>query len=367
MPRILHISPSSTGSASARQMLLLLERLPRDRWQVSAITLDGAFEGRGLSCDHRGLRRRREFDWTCWRLLRDEIKRQQPDIVHIWTRYADRFIRTAALAANTPHIVCSVRHVMRGQSFLFSAIERWLAKRSQTVANCSIVRDACLKVGVPAERLTVIGDGVVSTAATDCSSPARVELRRRWMQQRGYSADARLIVFVGRLENRQQLKKLLWAADQLNIVRSGVVLLLIGDGPRRDVLQRYARLYDVSEWVHFLGNRDDVPQWLQLADILIAPAKGAALSSAILEAMAAGVPVIASDIAAHRAIIEHGTTGVLVDIQHRAALGGAIHRMLDDGQNAAELAARAREMISQRYSPAAMANSYGDLYRRLLG
>ncbi len=366
MHRILHITPSLTGSASARQMRLLIAGLSRDEWQIDVMTLDGKVSVDLAQVDHHSVLRRRSIDPTAWRQLRDEIKRLRPDLVHIWSRYAECFIRTAALAAKVPQVITSVRHVMLGQSFPWTSIDRRLAKRSQIVANCPIVRDACRKVGVPNDRLMVIPDGVSLVEETGLSPTIRAERRSQWLGAHGHPAETRVIAFVGRLETRQQLKKLLWTTDQLNIVHKEVVLLLIGDGPQRNVLERYARLYHIDKKIHFLGSRDDVPQLVPLAEVLIAPASGAALSSAILEAMAAGVPVVASDIPAHREIIVSSVNGILVDIQHRAALGGAIHRLWDDPQLSASIANRARQMVAEKFPPAAMVAGYEQLYARLL-
>ncbi len=314
-----------------------------------------------------GIVRRRVLDLAAFNALRCAIRRLRPDIIHVWSRYAERFARPAALSAGSCRVVATVRHVRFGQSPLSSLIDRSLAQRTHTVANCPLLADACLKVGVPPARLTIIADGVAVADENAISAMTWNQARAEWLTAHGQHSDAKLLIFVGRLEPRQQLKNLLWATDQLKLVHDDAVTLIVGDGSQRATIERYARLYRIDHKIYFVGPRDDVPRLLPLAHVLVAPAAGAALSSAILEAMAVGVPVVANDIPAHRQLIQHEQTGILTPTVHRAALGGAIHRLLHNPAQAEQLATQARRMVAERFSVATMAEAYGQLYRRLLG
>src|SRR5438046_2556173 len=95
-------------------------------------------------------------------------------------------------------------------------------------------------------------------------------------------------------------------------------VLLFGEGPQHWRLERYARQCQVDDRIHFLGERVDVRRWLPQCDLLWQANKTAGTGSAILEAMAAGIPVVASDIPAHRELVVAGQTGFLVPVGARA-------------------------------------------------
>ena len=149
--------------------------------------------------------------------------------------------------------------------------------------------------------------------------PPQTTTRRQLLAELELPEDSRLIGLVGRLWPQKRVKDAIWAADLLKVIRDDVHLLVIGDGPQRDRLRRFRDQCQIRDKVHFLGERGDVPRLLPHFDVLWSTSGYEGQSNVILEAMAAGVPVVATDIPGTRELVVPDVTGYLVPVGDRAA------------------------------------------------
>jgi glycosyltransferase involved in cell wall biosynthesis len=228
------------------------------------------------------------------------------------------------------------------------------------VVNSEGVRDFYVRHGTPAEQVRVIANGVALPAP-----PAAT--RRQMLAELELPAGSRLIALIGRLWPQKRVKDAIWAADLLKVIRDDVHLLVIGDGPQRDRLHRYRDQCLIRDKVHFLGERGDVPQILPHCDVLWSTSGYEGQSNVILEAMAAGVPIVATDIPGTRELIASGVTGCLVRVGDRASLAKWTERLLNDAALAGRLAAAARQRVQSEFSVEKMVERHAELYRELLG
>lgn len=178
--------------------------------------------------------------------------------------------------------------------------------------------------------------------------------------------DAPLVVFLGRLQEHKGLRDLILAWETIAQRRPNGRLWLIGDGPERDELYDLIVDLGLHHQVFMPGAFDDTADLLTAADIYVSPAHEAGQSLALLEAMAAGVPVIATDIPGNRQLITHEVHGLLVPPRDPAALHQAIERLLTDRPFAARLAAHARQRIEQEYSLRRMVDRYLDVIHQAI-
>ena len=160
---------------------------------------------------------------------------------------------------------------------------------------------------------------------------------------------ARLLGTAGRLTREKCVIELLWALDQIRCVRDDVYLLVIGDGDARSLFERYARLYEVADRVRFLGWRSDSAALIERLDVFCSASSASGASLAMLEAMALGVPVVASDTAAHRALVAPSETGFLVNVRQRSEMARWCLRVLEDKSLAERMTAAAKRRAIDRF------------------
>ncbi|HEX5473905.1 MAG TPA: glycosyltransferase [Vicinamibacterales bacterium] len=147
------------------------------------------------------------------------------------------------------------------------------------------------------------------------------------------------------------------------VSRATVAFDLAGDGPCRSALEARARARGVADRVRFLGHRDDVPQLLAQADAFVLPSRTEAFPNGLVEAMAAGLPVIASGVGGISELVEDGVTGLLVPPGDPGALAAAVDRLAADPQAAWAMGAAARRLVVERYAAPRMVSGFADILR----
>jgi glycosyltransferase involved in cell wall biosynthesis len=179
--------------------------------------------------------------------------------------------------------------------------------------------------------------------------------------------DTPLTVYTGRLSREKRLDVLIAAWQQ--VLRSGrdARLWLVGEGPEHEQLERQIRELGLSAKVSLVGAFDCVEDLLFAADHFVLPSSEEGLSNSLLEAMAAGLPVVVSDIPGNRRAVENDVNGVVVPVNNSAALAAAIGRLLNQSEWAAQLGAAARSRAAAEFSIARMVDQNLELFRRLLG
>jgi glycosyltransferase involved in cell wall biosynthesis len=222
------------------------------------------------------------------------------------------------------------------------------------------VREFYAARGLPAEKFTLIANGIGPF------QPVPRAARDELLAELQLPADARLVGAIGRLWPQKRVKDLIWAMDLLKSARDDAHLLIIGDGPQRQRLVRYRDQNQIADRVHFLGERGDVPRIVEHLDCLWLASEYEGQSNAIMEAMAAGVSVVATDIAGNRDLVVPGETGFLVPVGDRAAFTRHTHHLLDDAGLARRLGDAGRRRMLEEFSVERMIERHASLYRQLL-
>jgi glycosyltransferase involved in cell wall biosynthesis len=362
--RVQLIIPTLDRCGAEKQLTLLACGLPRDRFEVHvcALTRGGPWqavlEAQGIPVTVIG--KSWKFDPLAYLRLRRQIRRLRPDLVHTWIFAANAYGRQAAFSAGVPHVLAGERCVDPWKRWHELAVDRYLARRTERlITNSSGVRDFYVQRGIPADKWVIIPNGV------EPAPPSTLE-RRDVLAELGLPAEAVLIGAVNRLWPQKRIKDLIWAADLLKCVRDDVHLLIIGDGPQRWRLERYRDQVQISDRVHFLGQRDDVPQLLPHLACLWLASGYEGQSNAILEAMAAGVPVVATDIPGNRDLVVHGETGFLVPVGDRGNLAGWTKQLLDDPELARRCGEAGRRRVASEFSIPRMIQRHVELYEQIL-
>ena len=240
----------------------------------------------------------------------------------------------------------------------------WLYRRAllrtDTVATvCEAARSDAIRRGIiPSSKACVVPNGI-RVDAFDTASPST---HGRIARLLNLPEQTRIIGTVGRLN---------WTKDQLGLIRAfklvhqqeaDTALVLIGDGELRTFLQQSAIDEGVADRVHFLGDRSDVREWLQGLDMFVLSSLSEGYSMALLEASAAALPIVATDVGGNGEIVRDGITGNLVPAGDPAALAEAMLAHLRNPQRALALGHAARAWVERYGSLETMAMRYARLY-----
>jgi glycosyltransferase involved in cell wall biosynthesis len=208
----------------------------------------------------------------------------------------------------------------------------------------------------------VILNAVELPAKQDDRSQQRVELR----QELGLALNAPIALTVGRLTKQKGQTYLLQAIPAVLRACPEAALVFVGDGPLKLDLQAEARQLRVAERVHFLGLRQDVSKLLQAADIFVLPSLWEGMSMALLEAMAEGVPVVASDVEGINDLITDQVEGLVVPPRNPDMLAKAITSLLGNEDLREQLSQAAYEKVQREFSLERMSKQYENVFWGLL-
>jgi glycosyltransferase involved in cell wall biosynthesis len=218
--------------------------------------------------------------------------------------------------------------------------------------------------GIDPGKIRIIENGIdVERYATPPAQGTSAALR----DDIGVGRDDHVVMMVAALRPEKAHEALLSAARSIVASRQGVKFLIVGDGDRRAELERMRNDLELGEHVLFLGVRSDIPQLLAIADTVVLPSHPAVetLPMAVLEAMAAGVPVVASAVGSIPDLIEHKRNGLLIQPADANGLRGAICYIIDNKEESRSLAEAARATVREKYTIEQMVSSYAALFERL--
>jgi glycosyltransferase involved in cell wall biosynthesis len=361
--RILHVVPSVDRYGTIEQMMLLARELTRRGFDVHVCALSGGgareAELAALGIPLTILGRRWKWDPGAFWRLRNCIRRFNPDVIHAWTYPANLYAYYVLGADSARKLVASHRCADWWKGPLELAVDRRIAGRcAKVVVNSYAVRDFYLRREMPAEKMLVIPNAV---EAGESDSIARGEL----LAALALPSHSRLIAAMGPLQPHKRIKDAIWAADLLKVIRDDVHLLVLGDGPHRARLEIFRDRVEIRDKVHFLGQRADARRLLPRFDLLWSTSAHEGQSNAVLEAMAAGVPVVAADIPGASELIERGRSGFLVPVGDRAGFAKYANFLLNDPALANRIGSAGRQRARESFAVEAMVARYMELYESI--
>lgn len=289
------------------------------------------------------------------------LRRQRIQMMHSYGIYPNLFAVPAAKLAGVPVIIASIRD--RGD--ILSPWQRKLQKQICKLANCVLVnaeaiKETLIEQGYRADNIFVIPNGVTAPKAVTrrINGSVRKEL--------GIPAGSPIVLVFSRLNRMKGIEYFLEAAVEVAKRFPEIRFVIAGDGDHRVELEAYATRLGIASKVLFTGFRTDLPDLLAETDLSVLPSLSEGLSNSILEAMSAGVPVVATRVGGNPEIVEDGVTGLLVPTRDSAALADAMIRMFEKPGLRLEFGSAARRRINTVFSMERSVESVENLYERLL-
>jgi glycosyltransferase involved in cell wall biosynthesis len=313
-------------------------------------------EGSGVAVEQFDLDR--PLSPACARQVAAAFRRHRVQIAHSHEFSMAVYGGWASWLSGIPHVI-----TMHGGRYYADRLRRRLALglavtlSARTLAVSSPLADDLRRdLIAPASRISMIANGVRSSRRE--RPTLRAELRLR--------ADDRLLVSIGNLYPVKGHEYLLEAIARLNDRHATVHLAIAGRGLLADTLAAHARDLGIGDRVHLLGLRSDVSAVLAAADIFVLPSLSEGLPLALLEAMFAGCPIVASDVGDIGRALDSGAAGLLVPPGDAPALAAALDSLLGDPARAGELGGRAARRAAAEYDVRHMVRRYTAIYEEAL-
>lgn len=380
MIRVLRILARLNVGGPAIHATLLAERLDASRYESTLVTgAEGPEEGNYLDLHGRSVRGlvtlpslgreiRGPQDLGSLAALIRLMRRVRPHIVHTHAAKAGTLGRLAARLTGVPVIVHTYHgHVLRGyfppaRERVYRGIERYLARQTdELVAVTPRVRGELLDMGIGApDRFSVVPLGF------DLDRFTRAAMHRGHLRRElGAPTDAPLVGIVARLVPIKAHDVFLTAAAAVRRARPATRFVIVGDGERRAQIVADIERLGLRDAVHLLGWRADLERIYADLDVAVLTSRNEGSPVALIEAMAAGVPVVATAVGGVPDVVEDGVTGRLAPDGDAAAVAARILEAIDRGV-AAPLVDLARRRVLERYGADRLVTDIDELYGRLL-
>ena len=298
----------------------------------------------------------RFFLQLCWVIYRHRV-----DLLHVNSYVPGNYARLAAALMQVPIIIDHWHGFTR-----FNRKRRFICRVLGRFTDLSLavsrgVRDYLVsQSGLDPAKVRVVANGV-DVAAIDAARPGKAVRR-----ELGLPEGLPVIGLVGRLDHWGKGHKELFSAMAHIRERHPVQALIVGGGRRAAEVRQLAQSLGLADAVHFLGQRQDVPDLLNAMDIFVLPSYSEGVSLALLEAMAAGLPVIATAVGGLPEVVTDGENGLLIPPREAAALAGALTRLLEAPDFAKKLGQNARKHVREHYSLDRLGREINEIYEELV-
>jgi glycosyltransferase involved in cell wall biosynthesis len=288
------------------------------------------------------------------------IKHEQPDVIQAFLFWANVAARLVGHLAKTIRVVSSYHDEVVPEGLLNRAIDRLTMKWTKYIVCCSeaVRRSVGQRIGGQKEQFVVIPFGV----ETNRFGNVGIMMSGATL---GLQDGLPVIGTVCRLvEPKKGLRFLLEAVARLEreVGKPVCQLLIVGEGPAEKSLRALSEQLGIASHVVFSGMRREIPQLLSMMDIFVLPSLYEGFGIAILEAMAAGKPVVASTVGGIQEFVVSGESGLLVPPGDSVALAGAIRQLLAQPEQAKAMGRRGQEHVRKHYSIESVVRQHEQLY-----
>ena len=384
-PRILNLLTSFIYGGTERQATELLKRIDLDRFDVRLASLKS--EGTLYAQIADRFPEAPEFRLTnfynanaCrqYLRLREMLIRERINLIHAHDFYSGMLGVVAGRLAGV-RVLVSQRHLRLSDRRIHEWGQRFINRAAHKVlVNSEAIKEHILTTsGIPAEKIVVVRNGLITSEdeADGCNlnghrHPAVAERRRapreEICQELGLGSDAKLVGMVGRMEPVKGHRYFVEAAAQVAREHPNAHFLLVGDGQLQEEIRQQAASLGIADRLHLLGYRKDAARIVTGFDLSVLASLHEGLPNTVLEAMAAGVPVVATAVGGTKELITEGETGYLAPPADADTLAHCISWALAHEEERTRFAASARVSVRSNYGMSRMVSEMERLYDQLV-
>jgi L-malate glycosyltransferase len=381
-PRVLHLLNSFEIGGTERQAVELLKRLDPERFdvQVAALHIRGPFF-RELAARYPTVQ---EFPLTSFynvnalrQVLRlsEFMRRERIDLLHTHGFYDGLLGVVAARLASQVRCIAAQRHLKLSDRRVHDWGTRTIHRLAdRLLVNSEAIRDYLIEhYDVAPQKIALIRNGLLFSDAEarangkEEGSHARLSAHDRLCRELRLNREARLVGTVARLHPVKGHRYLIEAAVRVVHAFPQAHFLLVGSGPLRDEIEIQAVQLGVSQHVHVLGDRPDAAQLVGDFDCAVLASLQEGLPNAVMEAMAAGTPVVATAVGGVPELIRDGETGYLVQPADVESLAAGIIHVLSRPEEARAVGARGRDFVRRTFEMQRMVSAVESLYEEVVG
>jgi len=357
---ILHVETGRHMYGGAVQVLNLIAGLTAHGVRGTLVCPDDslvavAAQARGIEVVQLPMRGELDFGLAVrlWRL----IGRLQPALVHVHSRRgADRLGGLAAFLAGVPAVLS--RRVDSRES-IWGRPKYWFYRRVVAISGC--IRRQLLEAGVPEHKVRLVPSGVLPAACAPTWS------RQKFLAEFDLAEEDFVIGMVAQLIPRKGHRYLLEALPQIHAAYVGTRVILFGAGALEPRLREAVERKQLGGVVRFAGYRPDLLEFLGHLQLVVHPALREGLGVSLLEAQAAGVPIVGFRAGGVVEAVNEGVTGTLVSPRDVDALAGAITHLAWHPRKRAALSAAARDWVADQFGVEGMVQGNLGVYREIIG
>ncbi len=367
--KVVHLLYSLEMGGAERLVLSIVKHLDRSKYDGIIYSFKGGSLERELirsKINYHVVGKKSRFDAQFPLKLHEALTRERVQVLHCHLFSPNFWGRIVGKVCGIKSIITTEHSMAYRKSFSQKVTERMLCVlSSKIVAVSEAVRQSQIDQGkIPPERIVTIRNGLEVDAVTAAANG--IEGRKILRDQFGVKDDELLILSVGRLIVAKGYENLLLAMPRILESVKKAKLIITGEGPLDGELKKLTQDLRISDKVIFTGLRHDVYNIIAASDLCVMSSVREGLSIALLEYMALGKPVVATDVGANAEVIEQGKSGLIVPIKSSNAIADAVINLINDMNAARRMGDSARQRINNNFNIIETVRQLENLYTSLV-
>ncbi|MDO9318370.1 MAG: glycosyltransferase [Gammaproteobacteria bacterium] len=308
---------------------------------------------------------------TWWQLVKMAafMRAESIQVSHSYNFYSNGIAVPAARLAGVPVVLASIRDRGIYLTPMQKKVQKWICNLADRVlVNAESIRDWLIDQGVSREKIALIRNGIDLSLYDHFANTSDIR------KELGIPPAARLVIMLARLNPQKGIDEFLRAASTVRKQHPDVHFLVVGDkldfkdgivvsdADYHSYLHRLTATLQISHCTWYTGHRTDVPSLLAQSYMSVLPSHSEGLSNSLIESMAAGLPLVATNVGGNPELVKDGINGLLVPVKDDEALASAMVTILNDATLASRFGAASRRLCEEQFSMSKMALATEQIY-----